>query len=63
VPDTGLTPHELDELDGALTGCALGIDQAGTIVLDGGPERLDFRDRELGEQLGIRAAGSAAFAW
>jgi L-lactate dehydrogenase complex protein LldF len=37
VPDTGLTPHELDELDGALTGCALGIAETGTIVLDGGP--------------------------
>jgi hypothetical protein len=37
VPDSGLTPHELDELDGALTGCALGIAETGTIVLDGGP--------------------------
>jgi iron-sulfur cluster protein len=36
VPDTGLAPHELDELDGALTGCALGIAETGTIVLDGG---------------------------
>ena len=36
VPDTGLTPHELDDLDGALTGCALGIAETGTIVLDGG---------------------------
>jgi iron-sulfur cluster protein len=36
VPDTGLTPRELDELDGALTGCALGIAETGTIVLDGG---------------------------
>jgi L-lactate dehydrogenase complex protein LldF len=37
VPDTDLTPHELDNLDGALTGCALGIAETGTIVLDGGP--------------------------
>jgi L-lactate dehydrogenase complex protein LldG len=37
VPDTGLTPHELDNLDGALTGCAIGIAETGTIVLDGGP--------------------------
>jgi L-lactate dehydrogenase complex protein LldG len=37
VPDTGLTPPELDNLDGALTGCALGIAETGTIVLDGGP--------------------------
>jgi iron-sulfur cluster protein len=37
VPDTGLTAHDLDVLDGALTGCALGIAETGTIVLDGGP--------------------------
>jgi L-lactate dehydrogenase complex protein LldF len=36
VPDTALTPHELDHLDGALTGCALAIAETGTIVLDGG---------------------------
>jgi L-lactate dehydrogenase complex protein LldG len=37
VPDTGLSPHDLDNLDGALTGCAIGIAETGTIVLDGGP--------------------------
>jgi iron-sulfur cluster protein len=37
VPDIGLTPHQLDELDGALTGSALAIAETGTIVLDGGP--------------------------
>jgi iron-sulfur cluster protein len=37
VPDTGLSARELDELDGALTGCALAIALTGTIVLDGGP--------------------------
>jgi L-lactate dehydrogenase complex protein LldG len=37
VPDTGLSPHELDALDGAVTGCALAIAETGTIVLDGGP--------------------------
>jgi L-lactate dehydrogenase complex protein LldF len=37
VPDTGLSAPELDELDGALTGCALAIAETGTIVLDGGP--------------------------
>jgi L-lactate dehydrogenase complex protein LldF len=37
VPDTGLSPHDLDDLDGALTGCAIGIAETGTIVLDGGP--------------------------
>jgi L-lactate dehydrogenase complex protein LldG len=31
-----LTNEELDESDGALTGCALGISQTGTIVLDSG---------------------------
>jgi L-lactate dehydrogenase complex protein LldG len=37
VPDTGFAADELDRLDGALTGCALGIAETGTIVLDGGP--------------------------
>jgi L-lactate dehydrogenase complex protein LldG len=36
VPDLGLSAHELDALDGALTGCALAIAETGTIVLDGG---------------------------
>jgi L-lactate dehydrogenase complex protein LldG len=37
--DTGgqLSNQQLDESDGVLTGCALGIAQTGTIVLDGGP--------------------------
>jgi L-lactate dehydrogenase complex protein LldG len=35
--DAGLTTAQLDESDGVLTGCALGIAQTGTIVLDGGP--------------------------
>lgn len=36
--DTGgeLSNRQLDESDGVLTGCALGIAQTGTIVLDGG---------------------------
>ena len=34
--DTDLTAHQLDTLDGALTGCALAIAETGTIVLDGG---------------------------
>ena len=33
----GLTDEELDGSDGVLTGCALGIAQTGTIVLDAGP--------------------------
>ena len=37
VADTGLTPHELDALDGILTGSTLGIAETGTIVLSGGP--------------------------
>lgn len=36
VTDDGLSPRELDGLDGALTGCALAIAETGTIVLDGG---------------------------
>jgi L-lactate dehydrogenase complex protein LldF len=36
IEDTGLSPHELDTVDGALTGCALAIAETGTIVLDGG---------------------------
>ena len=32
-----LTDEDLDASDGALTGCALGIAQTGTIVLDAGP--------------------------
>lgn len=36
VPDDpALSPRQLDELDGVLTGCALGIAETGTIVLDG----------------------------
>jgi L-lactate dehydrogenase complex protein LldG len=34
--DGGLTNQQLDTSDGVLTGCALGIAQTGTIVLDGG---------------------------
>jgi L-lactate dehydrogenase complex protein LldG len=37
VVDRDLTAAELDRLDGALTGCALGIAETGTVVLDGGP--------------------------
>jgi L-lactate dehydrogenase complex protein LldG len=37
VPDDPpLGPRELDALDGVITGCALGIAETGTIVLDGG---------------------------
>jgi L-lactate dehydrogenase complex protein LldF len=36
VPDDELSPHDLDALDGALTGCAVAIAETGTIVLDGG---------------------------
>jgi L-lactate dehydrogenase complex protein LldG len=34
--DPPLGPRELDGLDGVLTGCALGIAETGTFVLDGG---------------------------
>jgi L-lactate dehydrogenase complex protein LldG len=36
VRDGGLSNDRLDACDGVLTGCALGIAQTGTIVLDGG---------------------------
>ena len=32
-----LSKHQLDAVDGALTGCCVGIAETGTIVLDGGP--------------------------
>ncbi|CAN5911579.1 LUD domain-containing protein [soil metagenome] len=35
-PDDRLTNDELDNSDGILTGCALGVAQTGTIVLDSG---------------------------
>ena len=37
LKDPGLTNEQLDTSDGVLTGCALGIAQTGTIVLDSGP--------------------------
>jgi L-lactate dehydrogenase complex protein LldG len=39
VLDEGLSYAEIDASDGVLTGCALGIAQTGTIVLDGGPRQ------------------------
>jgi L-lactate dehydrogenase complex protein LldG len=35
VEDDGLTPAQLDTIDGAVTGCATAIAQTGTLVLDG----------------------------
>ena len=37
VEDGGLTPWELDGLDGALTTCAAACADTGTVALDGGP--------------------------
>ena len=37
VVDHGLTPAELDALDGALTTCAAACADTGTIAFDGGP--------------------------
>jgi L-lactate dehydrogenase complex protein LldG len=34
--DDGLTPHELDRIGAAITGCAIAIADTGTIVLDAG---------------------------
>ena len=36
VTGEGLNAHDLDRLDGALTGCALAIAETGVLVLDGG---------------------------
>jgi L-lactate dehydrogenase complex protein LldG len=37
ITDRGLTPRELDQLDGVLTGCTAAIAETGTIILSGGP--------------------------
>jgi L-lactate dehydrogenase complex protein LldG len=37
VEDAALSVQQLDELDAALTGCAVAIAETGTFVLDGGP--------------------------
>jgi L-lactate dehydrogenase complex protein LldG len=37
VEDDGLTAHELDGLDGVLTGCTVAVAETGTLVLAGGP--------------------------
>ena len=37
VEDNGLTPRELDRLDGVVTGCTVAIAETGTIVLAAGP--------------------------
>ncbi|MGW1216767.1 LutC/YkgG family protein [Streptomyces sp. NPDC002499] len=36
-PDS--TPHELDEVESVVTGCAIAIAETGTIVLDGSPDQ------------------------
>jgi L-lactate dehydrogenase complex protein LldG len=38
IEDGGLTPRELDGLDGVLTTCTLAIAETGTLVLAAGPE-------------------------
>jgi L-lactate dehydrogenase complex protein LldG len=37
VEDAGLSPQELDRLDGVVTGCTVAIAETGTIALTGGP--------------------------
>jgi L-lactate dehydrogenase complex protein LldG len=37
ITDADLSPRELDRVGAALTGCALGIAETGTVVLDAGP--------------------------
>jgi L-lactate dehydrogenase complex protein LldG len=39
VVDEAFEPSELDGFDGVLTGCALGIAETATLVLDGGPRQ------------------------
>jgi L-lactate dehydrogenase complex protein LldG len=39
VPDDGLTPPDLDGLDGVITGAVVAIAETGTIVLDGSPDQ------------------------
>jgi L-lactate dehydrogenase complex protein LldG len=39
VRDEGLDLQVLDEIQGAITGCALAVAETGTIVLDGGPRQ------------------------
>lgn len=36
IEDAGHTPEQLDAIDAVLTGCATGVAETGTIVLDGG---------------------------
>jgi L-lactate dehydrogenase complex protein LldG len=35
IEDHGLTAKQLDAIEGAITGCAVGIAETGTLVLDG----------------------------
>jgi L-lactate dehydrogenase complex protein LldG len=37
MTDAALTPHQLDELDGVITGCTVAIAETGTIVLTSSP--------------------------
>ena len=54
--DPPLGPRELDALDGVITGCALGITETGTIVLDGG-ERSGRRALTLVPDLHVCVVG------
>jgi L-lactate dehydrogenase complex protein LldG len=39
IVDDDLSPHDLDALDGVVTGAAVAIAETGTIVLDGSPDQ------------------------
>jgi L-lactate dehydrogenase complex protein LldG len=39
IADDELSPHDLDALDGVVTGAAVAIAQTGTIILDGSPDQ------------------------
>ncbi len=38
IEDTGLSPHELDAVDGVVTGCTVAIAETGTIILTAAPQ-------------------------
>jgi len=39
VPDEGLSAHDLDAMDGVVTGAAVAIAETGTVILDGSPDQ------------------------
>ena len=54
VEDGGLTPWELDALDGAVTTCAAACADTGTVALDGGPGTGTARDHARARPARVR---------